>query len=218
MPGSGPRHAFGLGPRILKQTEHHHVTEDQPLTSKCPCEGPPNSLAKLWVAAQNLARNCHGSQTRCRFRHRHDLGVEDPGQRIGPSPVTWRAPERRRLRALPKPVTRGRAETGFGGRDGRRVGRSILHEKPHLMIGYMTARQGLYLFEQKTPPWPTAITRSPEHSSPGRRWCWNPARATPSRRSSTNDTFSSRLSRASHLDRRATSPALAQAAIRRPTS
>lgn len=38
MPGTGPRHAFGLGPRILKQTEHHHVTEHRPLTSKCPCE------------------------------------------------------------------------------------------------------------------------------------------------------------------------------------
>ena len=72
------------------------------------------------------------------------------------------------------------------------------------MIGYMTARQGLYLFEEKTPPWPTAITRSPEPSNPGRRWWWNPARATPSRRSNINDTFSSRLTRDSHLDRRAT--------------
>ncbi len=47
MPGSGPRHAFGLGPRILKQTEHHHVTEDQPLTSKCPCEARRLHVATL---------------------------------------------------------------------------------------------------------------------------------------------------------------------------
>ena len=115
-------------------------------------EGPPDSLAKFRVAAQNFREDGHRSQTRCRFQHGHDLRVKDPRQGIGPSPVSRHPLERWRLRVLPKPVTRGRAETGLGSRNGRRVGRSILHEKPHLMIGYMTARQGLNLFEEKTPP------------------------------------------------------------------
>ena len=169
-------------------------------------KAPPDALAKLRVTAQNLPEHSDRSQSRCRFQHGHDLRVKDPRQGIGPSPVSRHPLERWRLRVLPKPVIRGRAETSFGGRDGRCVGRSILHEKPHLMIGYMTARQGLYLFEEKTPPWPTAITRSPEPSSPGCRWWWNPAQATPSRPSTTSDTFSSRSSRDSHLDSRATKP------------
>ena len=91
-------------------------------------QSPPDSLAKFRVATEDLPENCHGSQPRCRFQHGHDLCVKDPRQGIGPSPVTPQPLERRRLRVLRKPVTRGRAETGFGGRDRRRVGRSILHE------------------------------------------------------------------------------------------
>jgi hypothetical protein len=113
---------------------------------------PPDSLAKVRVTAQNLPENRDRSQSRCRFQHGHDLRVKDPRQGIGPPPVSRRPFERWRLWVIPKTVTRGRAETGFGCRDRRRVGRSILHEKPHLMIGYMTARQGLNLFEEKTPP------------------------------------------------------------------
>lgn len=85
-------------------------------------KGPPDSLAKFRVAAQHLAQDCHGSQPRCRFQHGHDLRVKDPRQGIGPSPVTRHPLERRQLRALLQPVTRGRAETGLGCRDGRRVG------------------------------------------------------------------------------------------------
>ena len=115
-------------------------------------QSPPDSLAKFRVATENLPENRHGSQPRCRFQHGHDLRVKDPRQGIGPPPVPRHPLERRQLRVLLLPITRGRAETSLGCRDGRRVGRSILHEKPHLMIGYMTARQGLNLFEEKTPP------------------------------------------------------------------
>ena len=85
-------------------------------------QGPPDPFAQFRVAAHNLPGNCHRSQSRRRFRHGHDLCVKDPRQGIGPSPVPWCPLERRRLRVLPKPVARSRAETGFGSRDGRRVG------------------------------------------------------------------------------------------------
>jgi hypothetical protein len=91
-------------------------------------QGPPDSLAKFRVAAQNFPENGNRTQPWCRFQHGHDLCVKDPRQRIGPPPVSRHPLERRRLRVLPKPVTRGRAETGLGCRDRRRVGRSILHE------------------------------------------------------------------------------------------
>ncbi len=76
MPGSGPRHAFGLGPRILKQTEHHHVTEDQPLTSKCPCEARRLHVATLMkrMGIEALYRKPHTSNPArpCAAWLRHD--------------------------------------------------------------------------------------------------------------------------------------------------
>jgi len=98
-------------------------------------QGSPDSLAKFRVAAPNLARDCHGSQSRRRFQHGHDRRVKGPRQGIRSPPVTRRPLARRRLRILLKPITRGRAETSLGCRDGHRVGQSILHEKPDLMIG-----------------------------------------------------------------------------------
>ena len=56
------------------------------------------------------------------------------------------------IRGIEFPPNAGTARTRLGGRDGRRVDRSILHEMPHLMIGCITASQGLNLFEEKTLP------------------------------------------------------------------
>jgi len=49
------------------------------------------------MAAQNLRENGHGSQTWCGFQHRHDLGVKEAGQGIGPPTITRHPLERRRL-------------------------------------------------------------------------------------------------------------------------
>ena len=74
------------------------------------------------------------------------------GQGIGPPPVSWCALLRGRLPVPLQTVARGSAETGLGRNDGRRVGPSILHEEPHLMIGYRTAGHERFLFEKKSPP------------------------------------------------------------------
>ena len=49
---------------------------------------PPDSLAKVRVATQNLPENSDRSQPRCRLQHGHDLCVKDPRQGIGPPPVS----------------------------------------------------------------------------------------------------------------------------------
>ena len=128
-------------------------------------QGPPDSLAKLGMTAQNLAEDRHRPQARCGFQHRNDLGIEDPGQRIGPSPIPRGALERGGSWILLQPIPCGGAKTSLGGGDRHRVRRSILHEKPHLMIGCMTAGHGCSLFEEKSPTYPSRL-RSPDGAVP----------------------------------------------------
>lgn len=117
-------------PRLVVLTEDHlprRPVQRSPLAHAA-FQGPPDPLTKLRVAAQELAKDRHRPQAWCRFQHRNNLGIEDPGQRIGPPPVMRRTLLRGRPRILLDPIACGGAESGPGGGDRRRVRRSILHE------------------------------------------------------------------------------------------
>ena len=105
-----------------KITSRSGAVQRAPLAD-APLQRPPDPGAELGMPAQQLLEDGDRPQARARLQHRHDLGVEDVGQRIGPPPLARRALLRGRSRVLRDAVAGGGAEPGAGGGDGDRVGR-----------------------------------------------------------------------------------------------
>ncbi len=125
-------------------------------------ERPTHAGAEVGVAAHELLEDGHGPQPRRGLEHGHHLLVEDALERVGPAPAARRPRRRGRARVLRDPVARGRAEPGLGRSDGDRVGRTVGHEEPHLVIGHVAAGHGRSSRWRKRPSTrPTAITRRP---------------------------------------------------------
>src|SRR3546814_18392771 len=83
----------------------------------------------------------------CGLEERHDLVLENLGQRIGPAPLARRASLRGEHRFPGDPITRRRAEPRLRGRGHDAGGLSQLHEEPNLMIVDMATRHSRH-----TPP------------------------------------------------------------------
>jgi hypothetical protein len=116
-----------------------------------PLERPPDPGAKLGMPAHQLLENGDGPQAGARLQQGDDLGVEDVRQGIGPPSLARRALLRRRSRVLRDAVAGGGAEPGASGGNGNRVGRSMLHEEPHLVIGHMAAGHACSSEAEKAP-------------------------------------------------------------------
>jgi hypothetical protein len=66
------------------------------------------TVAKLGVAAHDFTEDHRRPQAWCRRQHRHNLGIEDPGQWIGPPPVTRGALVRGQPRIIHQPQKKDR--------------------------------------------------------------------------------------------------------------
>ena len=49
---------------------------------------PPHARRKAGLAPTNLLEDRHRTDARCGPKHRHDLAVPDPGERVGTAPST----------------------------------------------------------------------------------------------------------------------------------
>src|SRR5260370_28071192 len=81
-----------------------------------------------------------------------DFSVTDVGEWTGPGPPPGRILLGWKAGVLFEPVRGGRAESSFGGGDGRRMGATQVHEKPHLTIGDVSARQRIGPPERENRP------------------------------------------------------------------
>lgn len=111
----------------------------RPPLANAPLERPPHPGAQLGMPAHQLLEDGDRPQARARLQHGNDLGVEDDGQGIGPPSLARRALLGGQARVLRNAVAGGGAEPRPGGGNRDRVGRSVLHEEPHLVIGHMAA-------------------------------------------------------------------------------
>ena len=123
----------------------------RPPLADAPLQRPPDPGAQLGMPAHQLLEDGDGPQARARLQHRDDLGVEDGRQGIGPPPLARRALLGGQARVLRDAVAGGGAEPGAGGGDRDRVGRSVLHEEPHLVIGHVAAGHERSSEAEKTP-------------------------------------------------------------------
>jgi hypothetical protein len=124
-----------------------------------PLQCAPNARRQLGVASQHLVEDRHRAQSRRFLQKRHDLSLENMFQRIGSSPLSRLRRLRRKARILCNPIAGGTADVRLGGGNLNGVVLSELHEKPHLLIGYVAARhKGVSLTENHQSNGPTAIT------------------------------------------------------------
>ncbi len=107
--------------------------------SNATLDGAANAVAQAGMAPQHLLEDGDRPDAGRRLEQRHDLGFKNGGERIRSAAIPRRLPLRRQHRLLLHAIRRGRADGRLGRRDGRRVGLPELHEKPHLVIGYVAA-------------------------------------------------------------------------------
>lgn len=119
-----------------------------------PFQRAPDSGGKFRVAAQNLLEDRHGTKPRRFLQKRHDLGVKNRLERVRPPPFTRLRLLRWEPRVLCDAIARGTADIRLRGGHLDRVGLSELHEKPHLLIGYVSTRHKGGSPFQKTPSLP----------------------------------------------------------------
>ena len=184
-----------------------------------PVEGPPgagaplqcaaDAGADLTMAAPDLVENGDRPQTRGAVQQGHHLAVPNHSQRVV-SPATTRCfPLRREPGILLDAIGSGGAEPGLGRGNASRFALAETHKQPHLAIGDVATGQGAVPHRREEPAsYPAGRDRQTTRPFQGRavRRIRNVSRATPSCRHASGDTFSSRLTPASHPDCRAAPP------------
>ena len=123
----------------------------RPPGADAPLERAAHTRPEIGVATHELLEDRHRPQPRHGLEHRHDLVVEHALERVGAPPAARDALGRGRARILRDPVARGRAEPRLRGGHGDRVGRTMRHEEPHLVIGHVAAGHGALLTMEKAP-------------------------------------------------------------------
>jgi len=128
-----------------------------------PFHCPPHAAGKLGVPTLHLFEDRHAAKTGCRLQHRHDVAVEDVGQRIRTAPAPDLLPGRRRPVVMFEAICGGGTDRCLRRRNRRRLCLTELHVEPHLVIGDMAAGQWTDPFDEKINPHirSVAITRHP---------------------------------------------------------
>ena len=181
-------------------------TVERPPGADAPLQRAPDTGADLGIPPSDLVENGDRPQARGALEQGHHLAVPNRGQRVLSAAAARRSLLRREPGVLFDAIGGGGAEPGLGRGNARRLSLAETHEKPRLAIGDVAAGQGAVPHQREEPAsYPVGRNRQPTRPFQGRavRRIRNVSRATPSRRHASGDTFSSRLTRASHPDRRA---------------
>src|SRR5260370_26855442 len=114
------------------------------------------------MPATQFLEDSDRSQPGSGLQHRDDFIVPDVSEWIGTAPLPGRLLLGWKPGVLFEPVSGGRAESSFGGGNGRRISATQVHEKPHLTIGDVSARQRIGPLERENrpltqPPLPPAV-------------------------------------------------------------
>ena len=139
--------------RRMLLAEHHfplHAVHRAP-GPDAPLQCSAHSRAQARMPAQQFLENGDRAQARRGLQHADDLAFPDAGERIGPPAPAWRQLLRGKPGVFVEPVGRGRAEAGLRAGNASRVASSQVHEKPHLTIGDMGARQRIGPLERRKP-------------------------------------------------------------------
>ena len=91
----------------------------------------------------DLIENRNRPDARRRLQDRHDLGVPNLRERIGPAAATRRLLLGWQTWIVLDPIAGRGAEAGLGGGNGGVVGLSVTHVQPHLVVGDVEAGQAL---------------------------------------------------------------------------
>jgi hypothetical protein len=133
------------------------------------------------MTPQHLVVNGNSSNAWGCLEKGHNIGIKNMLKRIRATAVTRRFALRRKSRFLLNAVSGRPADRRLGGGDFNGVGLSLLHKKPHLMIGCMATRhKGDSPFSENHPSY--RADRDHETLKNARRRGCNSGRATPSRR------------------------------------
>ncbi len=162
--------------RLVDLAENHlalRAVQRAPLAD-APLQRPADPAPEVRMLAQELLENGDRPQAGARLQHRHDIGVEHVGKRLGPTPLPWRALLRRWPRIMRHAISRGGAEPGASGGQRRGVGHAMLHEERHLMIGHMAAGHGALLRNRETTRIPPPAAIAPARPT---RWAFGLAAA-----------------------------------------
>ncbi len=98
--------------------------------------------AEFGMAPDDLLEDRDRAQAGRGLEHRHDLGLEHVGERVGPPAAAGGLSHGGQARVAGDPIAGRPAHRRLGGRDGHGVGLTELHEEPHLVIGHMAAGHG----------------------------------------------------------------------------
>jgi hypothetical protein len=104
------------------------------------------------MSAAQFLEDSDRSQPGSGLQHWNDFIVPDVREWIGSAPFPGRPLLGWKSWIFFKPVSDGRAESSFGGGDGRRMGATQVHEKPHLTIGDMSAGQRIGPLQRENRP------------------------------------------------------------------
>ncbi len=183
---------------LMRLAEDHlplRPMQRPPLTD-APLQRAPDAVPELGVTAQELRQDRNRTQAGRCLQHWHDFGVEDFRKGIGAAPIPRDPLLRRQARILLDAIGGGRAKSRPRRGDGDRIGRSVLHEEPHLVIRHVAVRHERSPRSRERAPNTSAdrdhpLPAPPRRVGSGRRQCRTSAQATPSLRSDTGETLSS---------------------------
>ena len=135
-----------------------------------PLQRTPHPRGQFGMAAHQLLEHADRADERAGLKDRHDVLLEDSGQRVRTAPaLPLLLPSGMRIGG--KPVAGGTAEARLGGRHLDGVGLLMGHEQPLLAIGYVTPGQRRAPPLGKASPFarPTDTARRPGENFSGRR-------------------------------------------------
>jgi hypothetical protein len=107
--------------------------------ANAPLQSAADAMPEFRMAPDHLLVDRDGPQAGRRLQHRHDLLLENGGERIGAPPFARLRLCRRQAGIVLDAVGGRRAHGRLGGGDGDPLGLTELHEKPHLMVGDVAA-------------------------------------------------------------------------------
>ena len=114
-----------------------------------PLEGAPDARIQVGMEPHQFPEHTHRPDVGVVLHYRHDVLVENPGQRIGAPPAGGAPVFAKGARVPLDPVPGGGAEAGLRGRRFGRKGFPVVYESPHLVISDMWPRHLALLFSRR---------------------------------------------------------------------